>query len=224
MTPEEEIFSGAVLQRERALASGFCEREGVLWREQPLCGGQFRLEVCISPAGEAACRLIDVLTQEEYVLHRIEGATGAFVEQVRAEYRAALLGIRDACFDRSGFRADDKRALFEYAFARYGDRPEYLWEDSPAGAVLRRSDNRKWYAVFLSVRADKLGLARSDTPEIVDFRMLPQELDAAVDGKRYFRGWHMNKKHWVTVVLGGTLPVARLQAMLDESYRLAGTK
>jgi predicted DNA-binding protein (MmcQ/YjbR family) len=33
-------------------------------------------------------------------------------------------------------------------------------------------------------------------------------------------GYHMNKRHWNTVVLDGSLPAEDIFAMIDESYRL----
>src|SRR5215831_17691831 len=33
-------------------------------------------------------------------------------------------------------------------------------------------------------------------------------------------GYHMNKKHWNTVVLGGRIPAPELQRMIDHSYEL----
>src|SRR6218665_930250 len=33
-------------------------------------------------------------------------------------------------------------------------------------------------------------------------------------------GYHMNKKHWNTVVVDGTLPARELKALIDESYDL----
>ena len=33
-------------------------------------------------------------------------------------------------------------------------------------------------------------------------------------------GYHMNKKHWNTVVLGGAIPEAELRKMIDHSYEL----
>lgn len=33
-------------------------------------------------------------------------------------------------------------------------------------------------------------------------------------------GYHMNKRHWNTVVLDGSIPEADLRAMIDESYAL----
>ena len=37
-------------------------------------------------------------------------------------------------------------------------------------------------------------------------------------------GYHMNKKHWNTVVANGTLSGKQLLAMVDESYRLVFDK
>ena len=33
-------------------------------------------------------------------------------------------------------------------------------------------------------------------------------------------GYHMNKRHWNTVLLDGSIPDAEIYAMIDESYQL----
>ena len=60
--------------------------------------------------------------------------------------------------------------------------------------MLRRQDNRRWYAAFLTVAAQKLGLPGEGTLEIVDLRMAPEQIAQRVDGAKIFPGWHMNKK------------------------------
>jgi predicted DNA-binding protein (MmcQ/YjbR family) len=37
-------------------------------------------------------------------------------------------------------------------------------------------------------------------------------------------GYHMNKKHWNTVELGGGIPEAELRGMIDHSYDLVVTR
>jgi len=37
-------------------------------------------------------------------------------------------------------------------------------------------------------------------------------------------GYHMNKKHWNTVVVNGTISTKQLKAMIDESYELVKKK
>jgi len=33
-------------------------------------------------------------------------------------------------------------------------------------------------------------------------------------------GYHMNKKHWNTVILDGSIPVGQIELMIDRSYGL----
>ncbi len=33
-------------------------------------------------------------------------------------------------------------------------------------------------------------------------------------------GYHMNKKHWNTITLDGSIPDVEIQRMIDDSYRL----
>ena len=37
-------------------------------------------------------------------------------------------------------------------------------------------------------------------------------------------GYHMNKKHWNTVVVDGTVPKKLLKEMIDDSYNLVANK
>jgi predicted DNA-binding protein (MmcQ/YjbR family) len=37
-------------------------------------------------------------------------------------------------------------------------------------------------------------------------------------------GYHMNKKHWNTVILDGSLPAPQLLKMIDHSYELVAIK
>lgn len=37
-------------------------------------------------------------------------------------------------------------------------------------------------------------------------------------------GYHMNKKHWNTVIVDGRLTAKQLMAMIDDSYRLVAKK
>ena len=41
--------------------------------------------------------------------------------------------------------------LLDYVLKQYGTQPEYLWKSHPDYAVLRHTDNRKWYAIVMNV-------------------------------------------------------------------------
>ncbi len=94
----------------------------------------------------------------------------------------------------------------------------------PDNAIWRRKDTRKWYGALLTVSKRKLGLEDDDMVEIVDLRIPPEELEALIDGQRYYPGYHMNKKHWFTMCLDGSVPIKEICRRIDESYRLAEKK
>ena len=70
----------------------------------------------------------------------------------------------------------------------------------------------------------KLGLDEDGFVEILDLQSPPECIAEIVDGKRYFKGYHMNKKHWMTVCLDGSLPFKEICKRIDESYLLARDK
>jgi len=41
------------------------------------------------------------------------------------------------------------------------------------------------------------------------------------DEKSYFPGYHMNKKHWITICLDGSVPIEEIFCRLDESFAFA---
>lgn len=74
----------------------------------------------------------------------------------------------------------------------------------------------KMFALFGKTGADESVNLKADPEEAW---MLRQQYPSAV-----LPGYHMNKKHWNTVVLNGAVPDDELLAMLEQSYRLVRTK
>ncbi len=116
-----------------------------------------------------------------------------------------------------------KKALFDYVRSAYGVSPEYLWEGFPDIAVLRRSDNRKWFAVIMTVPRSKLHLEGDEPTDIVNVRAPdPVVTDLLADQKGYCRAYHMNKRLWLSVLLDGTVPFEEICACVDASYNAVG--
>ncbi|WP_420896713.1 MmcQ/YjbR family DNA-binding protein [Faecalitalea cylindroides] len=41
-----------------------------------------------------------------------------------------------------------------------------------------------------------------------------------VDHKKYYPGWHMNKKYWYTIILDGSISLKDIYKCIDESYQM----
>jgi len=74
----------------------------------------------------------------------------------------------------------------------------------------------------LTIHSSKLGRPDDSLIEIVNIKVSPQAIASLVDGEVYFPGYHMNKKHWVTLCLDGSVPTAEVLLRIDNSFNLAG--
>ncbi|MDE7158580.1 MAG: MmcQ/YjbR family DNA-binding protein [Clostridiales bacterium] len=202
---------------DKLLKYGFVLKGGGYEYTAELLDGDFLLHVFVTDKG-VRTEVTDALTQEEYTLYKVESAEGSFVGSVRTAVSEALEKIFTQCFEAHMHGAVAEQLIL-YVKEKYGDELEYLWQDE--NAVWRRRDNQKWYGALLTCSARKFGIDSDEKVEILDFRMRPEILDELADEKKIFRGYHMNKKHWATVLLNGSVDLQEICALLDESYRLA---
>ena len=90
-------------------------------------------------------------------------------------------------------------------------RPE-AWEDFPFGsdAAVMKID-KKLFAI-LSNKNDMASINLKCNPE--EALMLRDIFPAVTPG------YHMNKRHWNTVLLNGSIPCGETERMIDASYAL----
>ena len=215
------FFKNKTPNVEKILSNDFeLDGENFIRREKIL--DQMTLTIIIDKRGSVTTKIFDA-DGEPYILHLVEGASGNFVGRVRAEYNRVLKNISEQCFDEQNFKSAQALKLIEYIREKFSDAPEFLWEKYPQYAVFRRKDNRKWYAAIMRVPKKFLKLGGAEEIEILNLRVEPEELDKIFDGEKYLRGWHMNKKSWLTIILDETLTFEEISARLEKSYLLAGT-
>ena len=181
------------------------------------------MNIRISKSDLISTTLVEAATGEEYILYKTD-ASGAFVGEIRTAIAAVLKDISDKCCEAAVFKAEQSVNIIEYVRKKYGDELEYLWKKFPDNAVWRRKDNKKWYGALLTVSRRKLGIDSDEIVEIIDLREEPDVLEKLIDNTRYYSGWHMNKKHWFTVVLDGSVLPDEIFRRIDKSYMLAELK
>ena len=111
----------------------------------------------------------------------------------------------------------------------YGVSPEYLWSSSPDSAVFRHTVNGKWFGVLMRVSAEKLprlretGTGGTEFVNILNLKCEPELAAALAAGKRgIFPAYHMNKTHWISVCLNGSVSEEELDSLIELSFELTG--
>lgn len=88
--------------------------------------------------------------------------------------------------------------------------------------MFRQKVNRKWFAALLmQTPKRRLGLEGGGGVDILDLKCDPRLIGSLLDGKRYLPGYHMNKEHWITLLLDGSIPLEEIYGQIDMSYNLS---
>ena len=110
--------------------------------------------------------------------------------------------------------------LEKYIVETYSAEGEYLFVQSPSFEVFRHTSGRKWFAVIMDIPRKYLGLTEDGDISVVNLKCDPRLAESFRREPGIFPGWHMNKTHWITVALDGTVPDDRVEFLLNMSYEL----
>jgi predicted DNA-binding protein (MmcQ/YjbR family) len=124
--------------------------------------------------------------------------------------RRNVAGGSDALARRS---ASLRGQLMQYCLTFAGAYEDYPFGDETA--AVRHGGNRRIFALFLKHGNRELLNLKSEPFDALYWRnAFPSVIP----------GYHMNKVHWNSVILDGTVPDDAARKMIDESYALTRPK
>ena len=118
----------------------------------------------------------------------------------------------------------NRRELEEYILDTYGVKPEYPWSKYPTFAVFRHEDNQKWFAVIMTIDKRKLGIKEDGQIDVVNVKCDPFFAVTMREQRGIYPAYHMNKEHWLTVALDGSVSKNNLKFLLELSFDLTNKK
>ena len=108
--------------------------------------------------------------------------------------------------------------ITQYIQDTFGTEAEYLWADSPGNAVFRHPASKKWYAAMMRVLPEKLGLPSGEALDIMDIKCDTIMIGSLLSTEGFFPAYHMNKNHWISTVLDGSVSDDQIIPLLELSY------
>ena len=111
-----------------------------------------------------------------------------------------------------------RERITQYMLDTYGTEAEYLWADSPGNAIFRHSASKKWYAAMMRVLPEKLGLAGEVSLDVMDIRCGTIMIGSLLSTKGFLPAYHMNKNHWISIILDESVPDDQIIPLLELSY------
>lgn len=163
-------------------------------------------------------RVIDLESDEDYVLVDVKTPIGRFAAEIKKEYESIIEDIISKCTRSDVFKFPQSKRLMKYVENKYCSNLEFLWEKFPKDAIYRNNDTNKWFALLVSLDKSKIGLEGEGEIEIVVIKH--DEVSSVIDGDVIFEGYHMNKKNWITVPLDDRISDDELFKLVEISYNL----
>lgn len=211
------IFRSAKIKKDSLEAAGFATTDGATYTMSPtVSAGAFRADITLSlEAQTLTVHLFDTETGEKYALFDMPSSHGAFVASLREEVQVLIDDIKSKCFESKDLKDD----YISWIKNQFGAEPDFTWPDTPDYCVFR-CQNEKWFALVMRLKYKQLGLTGDEEVWVVNIKADQTEIPNLIDHKSIFPAWHMNKKHWITVLLTAVTDLEKLCELTLKSYEL----
>ncbi len=107
--------------------------------------------------------------------------------------------------------------ILNYTKRKYDTDPDYPWAKFPDYAVLRHGKNNKWYGLLMNVDRNKLNIEGDGETEILNVKCDPALSGILREKNAILPAYHMNKEHWLSIVLDGSVPDEEIFQLLGLS-------
>ena len=205
------------LSEDRLIDFGFQFEENILVFKRNILNDVFRMEIKLINT-DFEIEVYDLDFNEVYSLFSVDSASGEIVTAIREEVKDVLEKI--LCLESVIYED-----VLHYVKDQYNSTIVKPFKTNPDIKVLV-TPKGKWYALFLDVEYNKLqkdSLVDSKV-KIVNLKHLSSEISTVIDNRNIFPSYHMNKNHWISVVLDNNIDIEYVKELIELSYNLVNNK
>ncbi len=218
MPIEADVFKRSNVCFDRLEAYGFQKTQDKWVYRKNFFNDAFCAVITIDEKGHISGLVWDTACDDVYLALNLKNAQTPYVLKVQAQYQKILEDIRGHCFLQKYFISEQTNRLCDMIFKNYGDKPDFPWEKYEGFGVFKNPDNKKWYALIMPLKYEKLDTQKSGDVEIINIKLDPDEIKGLLERNGFYPAYHMNKKNWITITLDDTLSDDELLSLVDKSH------
>lgn len=217
MSIESDLFLRHSCDFEKLIEFGFKKEKQKYFLEKLFMNGEFKASISVSKKGVVSGAVFDTENGDEYLPIRLENPQGAFVGKVKDEYINLLTQIREMCFFKNLFVAEQSNRIANFIKTKYNDSPVFMWPKFPTYGVFKNKKNDKWYGIVMYIPKTKLGEPSEEKVEVINLKINKDKIPELIKLEGIYPAWHMNKKYWISVILDETLSDDEIIKYIEES-------
>lgn len=222
MQIEEEIFKRSYPDFQKLINYGFIKKENFYIYTENFFEDLFQLKVIIDYDGKVTAKIYDLELKDEYLAFRVESQLGEFVSKIRNFLEEKLLNIKTKCFIDKHFIYPQSNRISKLIKEKYNIEPEFLFDDDKKNAVFRNLNNKKWIAIIMYINKNKLNDEEKNI-EAINVKLDEGKIPKLLEKDGFYKAYHMNKKHWITISLDDTISDEEIMQYIEESYNYTAT-
>ena len=202
--------------KEKLLQYGFREEAEKLRYRKEILDSSFLIEI-VFVNSQLFIEVYDLEFDEIYSLYSVDSAIGETVQNIREHVEKLLSSILGLA-DESGKISSE---IIDYCNNKYGENHANPFKKHPDILAFINEKNKR-YALFLDVDYSKLNKNTDITTKvkILNVKYPTDKILEIIDNKNIFPAYHMNKKHWISVVLDKNIKLETIKELIDISYSL----
>ena len=117
-----------------------------------------------------------------------------------------------------------RKEIEKYINDNYDTLQEYPWNEYPNYTTFKNKNNKKWFAVIMNVSFEKLKINKNGIVNVINLKNIPEMIGGLRKEEGILPAYHMNKEHWITILLDGTVSKEKICELIDMSYELTNKK
>lgn len=121
-------------------------------------------------------------------------------------------------------RLDLREEIENYINENYKILQEYPWIKYPNFTTFKHVENKKWFALVADVPYEKLQIKKTGIVDIINLKVIPEMIGNLRKEKGILPAYHMNKEHWITILLDVTVPKEKICELINISYELTSKR
>ena len=202
--------------KEQLKGFGFKEEADKLVYKKEILDSNFLIEIVFAN-NQLTIEVYDLEFDEIYSLFSVDSAVGETVQNIIESVEkilSSILGLADKSEKISS-------EVIDYCNNKYGENHVNPFKKHPDILALVNEKN-KWYALFLDVDYNKLNKNTDITTKvkILNVKYPANKILEIIDNKNIFPAYHMNKKHWISIVIDKNIKLETIKELIDISYSL----
>lgn len=117
-----------------------------------------------------------------------------------------------------------EKEIEDYILNNFDCFKENPWKDTPEFTTFKRKNNKKWFGLIMNIPYERFKINKDENVYVINLKCDPEFIGSLRKVYGIYPAYHMNKEHWISVLLDGSISKNKIIELIKISYDLTNNK